>query len=412
MNNSSKRKFIEKVDFFKSFSSDELNNICSLFEYKEFETGRPLCNYKIIPNEIYLIIEGEARLIYFEDNIPNTLGKIKSGEWVGLLSFLRFGGCEEISAISQLKVFSIKDKDILNLIKDNNSFRNKCLNKIWLAEIIELVKIRITESPSLNQNIPIKQIAEKMIKNSRLVPLNSLETSKKNKNEKFFIASSNFDRFDIGKSVLQDDLINETESVLPKRLIAWREDKFENICKNNKTKSKSEELPQNSNLKNHSEIPINTGLELGKTQENQLTLIKGIGELEEATACFKMLSKQLEFPYRRDAIESILRDHVKRGRKIDLQVCGNIALMMGLRVEGIKVNSSFGCRLQTPSLLIWKDSISIASKSNSNGLTIASPRHGWITISEEEIIKNYPKEIDLIILGKDDNLKSNNFGFQ
>ena len=55
MNNLSKRKFIEKGDFFKNFSSDELNNICSILEYKEFETGRPLSNYKIIPNEIYLI---------------------------------------------------------------------------------------------------------------------------------------------------------------------------------------------------------------------------------------------------------------------------------------------------------------------------------------------------------------------
>jgi alkanesulfonate monooxygenase SsuD/methylene tetrahydromethanopterin reductase-like flavin-dependent oxidoreductase (luciferase family) len=61
-----------------------------------------------------------------------------------------------------------------------------------------------------------------------------------------------------------------------------------------------------------------------------MQLIRGNGVLEETLACFQMLTKLLELPYRRDAVDKILRDKMRRGQKPDLQLCGQIAAMLGL----------------------------------------------------------------------------------
>ena len=41
-------------------------------------------------------------------------------------------------------------------------------------------------------------------------------------------------------------------------------------------------------------------------------LIEGEGPLEETLACFQMLAAQMKLPFRRDSIEKVLRDSLRR----------------------------------------------------------------------------------------------------
>ncbi len=88
------------------------------------------------------------------------------------------------------------------------------------------------------------------------------------------------------------------------------------------------------------------------------------------------------------AIEKILRDALRRGLAPDLQLCGNIAAMMGLHVSGVRVPASQGTRLQTPALIPWKQRYALVRTANARGLHVASPRDGLVVVSPEDQFRN------------------------
>jgi ATP-binding cassette subfamily B protein len=132
--------------------------------------------------------------------------------------------------------------------------------------------------------------------------------------------------------------------------------------------------------------------------ERRFRLIRAEGVLEETLACFQMLSLELELPFRRDAIEKILRDVLRRGQTPDLQICGQLAAMLGLHVSGAKVAASQGTRLQVPALVPWKEGFALLRASHAGGMVLASPRDGIVQVPPEQIEEHYPAGIELLLL--------------
>jgi ATP-binding cassette subfamily B protein len=132
--------------------------------------------------------------------------------------------------------------------------------------------------------------------------------------------------------------------------------------------------------------------------ERRFRLIRAEGVLEETLACFQMLSLELELPFRRDAIEKILRDVLRRGQTPDLQICGQLAVMLGLHVSGAKVAASQGTRLQVPALIPWKEGFALLRASHAGGMVLASPRDGIVQVPPDQIEEHYPEGIELLVL--------------
>ncbi|MFN5221616.1 MAG: peptidase domain-containing ABC transporter, partial [Cyanobacteriota bacterium] len=127
-------------------------------------------------------------------------------------------------------------------------------------------------------------------------------------------------------------------------------------------------------------------------------------------ACFQMLSKLLDLPYRRDSIEKILRDKLRRGQVPDLQLSGQIAAMLGLLVTGAKVPARSATRLITPCLVPWKGSFAVATASNANGLRLASPADGWVQLSPAQIAETWPEGMELLLLERSTATPEQKFG--
>ncbi|MEA5415374.1 peptidase domain-containing ABC transporter [Synechococcus sp. BA-132 BA5] len=138
--------------------------------------------------------------------------------------------------------------------------------------------------------------------------------------------------------------------------------------------------------------------------------MRGNGPLEETLACFQMLGKLLELPYRRDAVDKILRDKMRRGQPPDLQLCGQIAAMLGLLVTGAKVPVASATRLITPCLVPWKEGFAVATASNAAGLRLASPAEGWVQLSPAQIAETYPEGLELLLLERSIDTPEQTFG--
>jgi ATP-binding cassette subfamily B protein len=157
--------------------------------------------------------------------------------------------------------------------------------------------------------------------------------------------------------------------------------------------------------------PLASGLDLGQRDRSALQLLRGNGPLEETLACFQMLAAELKLPFRRDSIEKILRDVLRRGQSPDLQLCGNIAAMMGLHVSGVRVPANQGTRLQAPALVPWQGGFAVVRAANARGLLLASPRQGWVELRPDQLEEAFPDGIELLLLERSSATPEHRFGF-
>ena len=85
-----------------------------MHEFK-FSIGQLICTDSYLPGKIYLIKEGQARLIINYEGLETTLKKLIPGDLIGLASHLKGKSCEEVRASEELIVLSISDEKFYDL---------------------------------------------------------------------------------------------------------------------------------------------------------------------------------------------------------------------------------------------------------------------------------------------------------
>ena len=142
------KKIISSISIFKTLkteSLEELVNQCKLVKYK---IGQPICDSNIIPNKIFLILKGEARLLIQDGNQTSSLIKIGVGSFIGLGSLLRVSACEDVAASSPTTVLSIPDELIVSLYETENEFKKWCLQNLQPCEIVNLLE-KLIKNPKV-----------------------------------------------------------------------------------------------------------------------------------------------------------------------------------------------------------------------------------------------------------------------
>ena len=382
----------------------EISSSCKINRYS---IGDYLCRRTIIPSEILFISEGEARLIGDDQGKIITLEKLGPGSFIGLASFLRAAPCEEILAASKLEVISFPDTLILKLLREKKSFFKWCTSTIFTAELADLLSVEFINYP--HEGLSLKSLVSRIKSHADLLPYGSKSISI-DQNQQIIVNSQNIPGYPIGTKLSLDDAIPSSSPPLPSRFIVINnigDLQTTNLFDRDRSNHRQE---KRMSIPKRDSVPLATGINLGQSDQKLIQLIRGKGDIQEAMACFQMLSKVLDLPFRRDAIEKVLRQALQRNQRINLQLCGDISLMMGLHVSKIHAPVSLGKRLETPSLLSWQGGVAVISSSNANGLVLASPRDGWVELDTKEIEKIFPEGIDMLLLERKSTTPQSKFG--
>ncbi|MEJ6584632.1 MAG: peptidase domain-containing ABC transporter, partial [Synechococcus sp. ChBW.bin.23] len=145
-------------------------------------------------------------------------------------------------------------------------------------------------------------------------------------------------------------------------------------------------------------------------EDDQDFFVGGEGPLQETLACFQMLAKLMKLPFRRDAIEKVLRDQLRRGQTPTLRLCGQIAAGLGLHVSGAKVAARFGTRLQTPTMIPWQGGFALVTRSDERGVMLASPSQGFVDLPASTLDEVFPEGIELLLLDRTNTTPEQKFG--
>ena len=394
-------------------SPARLEQLSSQLQVRSFGIGQPLCHRELVPREVLLILEGEARVLVQEHGRTVTLCKLGPGDWVGLASFLRVKGCEEVAASSELRAASLADADLLQLLQEEAGFRQWCGSQLWPAELADLLEPLLQVHPTAR--IGLRDLCRDLLPYARCVEATAPALGAVRANEQLIAASNNLAEHALGAALDPAAGVPQAQAPLPARLLAWQREPLEALLGEGLDAPAGADGVAAGALVAADAVvpsaPLQSGLDLGSRDRARFTLVRASGPLDEVLACFQMLSAELRLPFRRDAIERILRESLNRGRQPNLQLCGSLGAMLGLHVSGVRVPASQGTRLQTPGLLSWNGGFALVQLSNAQGLVLASPRDGWVELSPEQIEASFPEGIELLLLERSNSTPEQRFGF-
>ena len=391
-------------------------------EALRYELGQPLCESRFIPGQVLLIESGSARLLGEQGTRLSTLTKLEAGQLVGAASLLRGAPCEDVRAASELVARRISDEDFLDLVRHNSDVAAGCRNHLWTAELAALLTSLLDKASK--QTRPLSSWLEELLPQAHLLDptdhnaIQSAFTAKR----RLFVAGTPIEdgHAEIGEELTNVDEISALPTdihQLPLRLISLPDSAIQQLNQETpaelvvaevvgdaaQDESSNEEIPKTPL------IPPVSRFNSSKVDDRDF-FVGGEGPLQETLACFQMLTKLMKLPFRRDAIEKVLRDQLGRGQTPTLRLCGQIAAGLGLHASGAKVAARFGTRLQPPTMIPWQGGFALVTRSDERGIMLASPSQGFVDLPASTLEEVFPEGIELLLLDRTNTTPEQNFG--
>ena len=101
---------LNKLKLFKELNQISKKKINESSKILTYDVGQIIISSQNIPDKVFVIIEGEARLIGVNNNKPNTIVKFERGSILGIGSILRVSAFEQINASTVVKAIAISDR--------------------------------------------------------------------------------------------------------------------------------------------------------------------------------------------------------------------------------------------------------------------------------------------------------------
>ena len=373
----------------------------------KFQPGQLLSDDKYIPAKVYFIETGSARLLGHHGNRLIPVDRLGPGALVGAISMIRRHPCEHIRAAEDLTVFSLEDKKFRDLLASDKRFESILLESLYPAEILDLLGRKSEQNPLSRDDLIASY--QRSLKQARvlLLPEKSQSDIGHSKGGSFYMSASLVGeplQLDPGEEIDIANLVySGTTQHSQYRVLYCPDSVFPKKYQSAIDESAAVEIacaPARPAISQYNQSPSDV--------LPQLVVAKG--EVKEAMACFQMLSTIFNLPYRKDAIEKILLQYSSRGQAISIRLYAQIASGLGLHVTSSSVAIEDLDRLDTPSLLIWKESVSILIRNDQRGLVLASPRYGRLDLTVNDFHSNNEESIQVVHLDKRSTTPEAKFG--
>ena len=402
---------LRELEAFAELSDAGSDKLQQQLQLVRFRIGQSLTEASAIPAQVFLLLQGECRLLGNEQGRLATLVRHGPGTLVGLASLLRAAPCESITAATEIVAAAIPDQLIVELYTSEAGFRRWCNQHLWPSEVAALLELLLQKSAQNDRLLQNKLAA--VMQQAQLLPPEALADPLGLKaaaqGRRLFLGSANASG-EIGTELNPDAPLPQAQPPFALRVISLP-DGLSISSSSNGNASQSPSAPGGLAIQAAPDLPERSGLSLGQTDNLAgFRLIRGEGPLEETLACFQMLAAQMKLPFRKDSIEKVLRDSLRRGQTPNIQLCGQLGASLGLHVVSAKVPASMGSRLQTPCMLEWDGGFALAISSNSTGLILASPRRGRLSFTQDQLEQAFPDGIELLQMERAVNTPEQRFG--
>ena len=391
---------------FRGLSAASAATLESAGKALRFELGHQLCDPDDIPARILVILRGEARLVGRHNGRLTTVGKFGPGSVIGAASLLCGAACENVIASDEVIACAVSDELWSELYSSEASFRRWCDQQLFPQELLKLLEALEQNTPEADSSA-LEKLNEALESAERCSPDPDAVDAALVAGKRVYVSSAWGD-LTVGHPVRSSAELPQCEPfslrlvALPASLVSEGDGETQD--------QSGDTLAPIESIQDAEILPPVSSFSPERNVVDSLRLIRADGPIKETLACFQMLSQLMKLPFRRDSIEKVLQDNLRRGLTPNLQLCGQLAASLGLHVMAARVPAAAGTRLQVPSMLPWQGGFALVVASNERGLKLASPRQGMVILNPDDLEEQFPEGIELLLMERSNATPDQKFG--
>ncbi|MBD2663945.1 cyclic nucleotide-regulated ABC bacteriocin/lantibiotic exporters [Richelia sinica FACHB-800] len=405
--------FLSSVAGYNKLPLEVVNTITSPSSQQiqawRFRIGQKIIGKEKIPERVAIIYEGNVRLLGYhpQTQMPITLKILQPGEMIGEISLLRDIPCETAIASTEVVCLTLSAEEYLQLLNNYPAFAQARQQSSHIIEIFDVLSIQLERQAQANFNL--KDISQQVLSDSQIYYLppgrTSLQELESDRRIWFVSGGGTVANLPLGSCIEANNFQNfvEVTSKTPARLIGINTSDL--LFLNSQPEAPAAIIPEvvDSGSKTPLDIPYAPSDEIllsGKVapkvnpKSKKYPFFSGQGELNSTIACFQMVSKQLEIPFRREVLRRILTEQLKRQGSISFPLCAYISELIGLKSQLIDVPTVAIPRIPTPALIRYQDSFAVLYTVDNNEAVIGVPSQGIVTCTIGQLLEQIEPQED------------------
>ncbi|MBH8553307.1 peptidase domain-containing ABC transporter [Nostocaceae cyanobacterium CENA357] len=429
------QEFITTLEGFDQLPAEAIATLSERLQAWRYRIGQKIVGKERIPDQVIILYEGQVRLLGYDPQtqIPTTLKLLQPGAIIGEVDLLREVACETAIASTEVVCLTLSATEYLRLLSTYPAFANARQNHTHLVEIFDILGSQLEKQA--NATINLKELVQQVLPEAKVhyLPLGKTPFNQLDSESIWFVSGggtvtdfppgSRLEPID-GKQTI------EVKGTNPARLISlspadllFLDNESHQLQQEQLTLKETRpnladdiEIPYASD----EEVPQSASYSSTESQKNQkYPFVGGKGELNITSACFQMLSKHLQIPFRREVVRRILNEQIKRQGSISFQVCAYLAELIGLKAQLVDLPIAAVTRIPTPALIRYGDSFAVLYAVDANNVVVGVPSQGIVRCKPAQLVEqlevdegNYPPQMRTLLLATTKETPQERFGLR
>ncbi|MDZ8027124.1 MAG: peptidase domain-containing ABC transporter [Nostoc sp. DedQUE11] len=424
-------EFLTNIEGFDRLPDEAIANISQQLQAWRYRLGQKIIGKESLPQQITIIYEGQVRLLGYEPQtqIPTTLKLLQPGEIIGEIGLLREIPCETAIASTEVVCLTLSAAAYFNLVDSYPAFAEARKNRSNLVEVFDILGAYWQKQAIATLNL--KELTQTALPEAIIQYLSPGKSSfdQLDRGRVWFVSGGGtVTNFSVGDRLEQHDdrdkihVTGQSPARLlglnPSNLILQDTRQLELAVSDTQSHSQDElDIPYASD-----EIVLSQTN--GQTSKKSAKGIKypffgGKGELNSTFACFQMLAKHLEMPFRREVVRRILNEQIKRQGNISFPAIAYLSELIGLKAQLVELPVASVSRIPTPALIRYADNFAVLYASDANTMVVGVPSQGIVRCKPAQFVEqldtdptNFPPQVRVLLLTATKETPQERFGLR
>ncbi|MBE9077390.1 peptidase domain-containing ABC transporter [Romeria aff. gracilis LEGE 07310] len=392
---------------------EALEQLAANSQRLRYRIGQPILRRETLPYQLIVLIEGQARLLGYDPYTQNpvTLTLLAPGAILGLAGMVRGVACESAIASSEVTAITVPVSTVNQLIAAYPEFAEAIFASAHLPELYELMGQYFK-----NQARSVENLLERARQATAEAQVCQLErgtvpATRLVRGWVWGVSGGDVAGYPVGSWLDPAALPESFNCQTAVRMVGIRlrtlQDAEAELDRRRTQPASSggsltgvevsdpagSDAPASEDIPYAPEVTAETPPYAETALRSDTTVsyphVRGRGEVDAALACFNMLAKHFNMPFKRDVVRKVLTNQKARLGQLSLGACGAVADLQGLKPQLAMIPASSIGRLPKLALIKWRDSFAVIYK--------ATPREYILGVpSERGIIRHSPQAFEEI----------------
>ncbi|MGA1623015.1 MAG: peptidase domain-containing ABC transporter [Synechocystis sp.] len=402
------QSFLQEIEPFAQLPPAAIADIADKLRPWRFRMGQIILTRGKLANQVYFLVSGQARLLGYDPGtgFPVTLTLLQNGAVIGATNAIRNVPCETAIASTETICASLDRTEFLELVAKYPELRQVYQDQCGLVELFDLLGEhlqRLAQGGTDLRQLTLDTLPQSQV--YQLPPGSQPLPSDLQDGNLWMASSEGLDNFPKGSVLPTNNPQVTLKANAPVRLVG--------IPPLQLASSPAPEAPRETEIpvadvrvlppedSPWADIPYADASQLGdavvepttvQSGRKRYPIVRGQTPAEVGVACFQMISQYFGMPFRRDVIQRIVGEEIKRNQVLSLPVCGAIIELMGLTSQLVRVPVGAIAQLTTPCLIRWQDSLALIYEVSDKDIKIAVPELGLVKRKTQDFLQTWGEE--------------------